>query len=990
MRKHAVVFTQFSILNRVGRVIAFFLAGFLIFGATGFAQTVKVSGTVRDAMGELIGVTVLEKGTTNGIVTDLSGKYTLQTSANAVLQFSYIGYVTQEIPVGNKTTIDVLMKEDTKSLDEVVVIGYGTLEKRSVTTSVTSINSKNMIAGLGGATIANAMRGKVSGLTVTGSSSPNSSNDMQLRGVASINAGKGPLVVIDGIPGGDMRSVNQEDIESIDILKDGSAAAIYGTRAAGGVILITTKKAKSGTMQITYTGELSTETIRKKPEVLSPEEFVKNGLGEDLGYKTDWYDEITRPGELSQKHVVNMSGGSENALIYTTFSYQDQTGISIGDARKDYSGRVNTNLKFFDNFLEISTHSQYRTAERDQRVGDGIYNMALKLNPTQTPYDATQSHGYNVWTGGWEYYNPVADIMLRQKGGIDKWLLTDISAKLNITKEFTTTATVGYQWKEWQATEFTSSQHKASKDNSRAGEAYHGFSKDYDKLFEWIFNYNKRFGEHDIKAVAGYSFQEYNGESFSLKNWDFPVDGVGPWDIGKGKYLSEGKAEMSSYKDVRTRLISFFGRVNYSFQDKYILSASLRREGSSKFGDENKWGMFPAVSAAWRISDEAFMESLDMIDDLKLRVGYGVTGNNDFDSGKSTRMYASDTWWLSNGTWRYTYGSKHNVNNALKWEEKKEINFGLDYSLFNNRVYGKVDIYQRKVDGMIYDISVSVPPAVHDKTTMNVGTMKTNGWDFEISAVPVQTSDWNYTTTFRFSHFATQIESLWGSTTYWNRMGFPAPGSPGDANRLEAGSTIGQFWLWKFAGFSDEGTWLLYDKDGNVFDSSKQTKKIEDKALVGQAIPDLMVSWENTVSWKNFDLSVYLRSWIGHDVFNSIEMYYGLPTVKEQNVLASAYEKHKNVKAEKELCDYWLQDGTFLKIDAINLGYTLNLGKYNKFVKNMRTYLTLRDVACFTSYEGMDPEANLNGLDPGFEMFNSARATYPKTIYYTLGLQLTF
>ncbi len=952
-------------------------------------QPSAITGVVTDAAtGEpLPGVNVLLEGTLHGTITDGQGKYTIEVpEQDAVLVFSYIGYLSERIAIGDQSVINVSLAGDVQALEEVVVIGYGTLEKRSVTTSVTSIQSKDIPQGLGGSTIATAIQGKVSGLTISGTASPNSAADIQLRGIASVNAGKGPLVVIDGIPGGDLRLLNQEDIQSIDVLKDASAGAIYGTRAAGGVILITTKRAKEGPVRVNYTGEFITESVRRRPEMLSAEEFVANGLGEDFGYDTDWYDKVTNKNPFSQRHILNLSGGTKAARIYTTFSMQDQTGISIGDNRTDYSGRMNADFSLLDGFAEIITHAEYREANRDQRFGGGIYNMAMKLNPTQTPYDATQSHGYNVWTGGWEYYNPVADVMLQQNDGKDKWLVADATLKLNLLPYLNTQATLGYQGRQWEQHRYVSAQHKASLDNSRAGEAYQGLSKNDDLVFEWLVNFNKTFGKHDIKAVGGYSFQEFNGESFNMTNYNFPVDGVGPWDIGKGTYLSEGLASMYSYKNPRQRLIAFLGRVNYSFNNKYLFTASIRREGSSKFGANNKWGTFPAVSAGWRISSEPFMESISFLSDLKLRVGYGVTGNNDFAAGKSTRMYSSDTWWLSDGTWRYTYGSAHNVNEDLHWEEKSEIDVGIDYGFFDNRIYGKFDIYRRKVKGMIYDIEVSVPPAVHNRTTMNVGDLENKGWEFEITGNPVKKNNWNYTTTLRFSHNETKVVSLWGSQAYINRVGFPAPGSPGDAGRLQAGTVIGQYYLWRFAGFTEDGQWMLYDKDGNAFDVTERPKTLEDKSYVGNAIPDLIIAWDNSVQYKNFDLSILMRSWIGHDVFNTVNMYYGLPTVEEQNVLKDAFVKHENVKGEKELCDYWLEDGTFLKIDAITLGYNVNVSKL-KFIQNFRLYGTIRDVACFTNYSGLDPEVNINGLDPGYEWFNNV---YPKTRRFTLGVQLTF
>ncbi|WP_165021292.1 SusC/RagA family TonB-linked outer membrane protein [Dysgonomonas sp. ZJ279] len=977
----------------------------LLFLATGllcflpvflFAQTERiVTGTVTDTSNEpLVGVTISVKGSTVGAHTDNDGNFSINADAGATLVASYVGFLRQEISVGNRSKINITLEEDNQLLREVVVIGYGTMEKRAVTSSISSISGKDLVLGMGGATVGTALQGRIAGLTISGNSSPNATNDFQLRGVASVNSSKGPLVVIDGIPGGDIRSLNQEDIESIDVLKDASAGAIYGTRAAGGVILITTKQANDGPIKLTYTGEFSTETVRARPQVLSASEFVEHGLSQDnFGHDTDWYDELLRDNPFSQRHLINLSGGSKAARIYTTFMMQDQKGIVIGDGRKDYSGRMNVNFSLLDGKLEIKTHAEYHEADRDQRANGGLFNMALKLNPTQAAYDASNPTGYNVWTGGWEYFNPVADVNLRENRGKDKWLLADATVKVNINTDLYAQATIGYQGKQWQNYQFVSANHKSSLDNTRRGEAFHEFSKTDDIIFESILSYNKAFGNNVISAVGGYSFFETNGEKFNMRNFDFPVDGLGPWDIGKGTYLSEGRATMSSNKSARERLIAFLGRVNYSFKDRYMATASLRHEGSSKFGKNNKWGNFYSLSGGWRFSEESFLKDIEVINDLKFRVGYGVTGNNGFEAGKSTKMYASDdNWWMTNNVWNYAYGSKHNVNYDLHWEEKKELNFGLDYSLLDNRLFGKLDIYNRKVEGMIYDVFVPVPPSVHDRTTMNAGNLENSGWEFEIGAIPFKTKDFEYTTTMRFSHNESKITSLWGSNTYEDRLGFPGPGSPGTAIRLQAGKNIGEYYIWRYAGIDDNGNWLLYDKNNNVIPAAD--KKNEDKAFVGNAMPKLIIAWDHTINYKNWDFSIFLRSWIDYDVFNTINMYYGLSNVEGQNVLKDAYSKYAHIKGEKELCDFWLEDGTFLKIDAINIGYNLNLKKYHKYLDKARLYLTVRDVATFTNYSGLNPEVNINGLEPGFEWFNNFKdgvtGIYPQTRRFTLGVQLTF
>lgn len=945
-----------------------------------------ITGIVTDEKGEsLIGVTVTLKGTKEGTHTDHEGKFTINAPIGSTLVFSYIGFIAMEVAVKDSKPLDIILKEDSKQLSEVVVVGYGTMQRRAVTSSISSIKGSDLAQGLGGATVATVLRGKISGLTITGNDSPNASNGFQLRGVASVKADQGPLVVIDGIAGGDLRAINQEDIASIDVLKDASAGAIYGTRAAGGVILITTKQAEEGPMRISYTSEFIMETVRKGIDVLDAKEFIAEGLGKDYGHDTNWFDEITNSAPFSNRQILTMEGGSKNARIYTSFTYQDLKGLLIDDSRKDYTGRINTDFRFFDNFMEIKTHTTYRALDRIESGKSAQYQMALKLNPTESAYDPENITGYNVMRGGFEYYNPLADIKLKNVKSINKYLMTDAVMKLNILPELNLQGTVAYQMVSTQGQTHISAYHKESVDSSLKGRASHSYSKTERVATDATVNYYKTFNAlHDVNAVLGYSFEERNGESFSMENRDFPVNNTALWDIGKGAYLTDGKASMSSNKSARERLISFFGRANYSYADKYMLSTSLRREGSSKFGKNNKWGTFWSVSGGWRISEESFMKNIEFINDLKLRAGYGVVGNNGFAAGKSTIMYGSDAWWYLGGQWVMGYGSKHNVNPDLKWEEKKEINIGIDYSFLNDRLFGKFDIYKRKVDGMIYDISVSVPPNVHAKTTMNAGNLENKGWEFEVGGTPVHTKDWRYTTSMRFSQNTSKIKTLWGSQTYEDRMTFPSPGMPGSAIRLEPGSEIGKYYMWKFAGFKD-GEWQVYDKNDNVIWA--KDKKTEDKRYMGNAMPKLMISWDHTVNYKNWDMTVYLRSWIDFDVYNMVEMYYGIPNIAGQNVLKETYQKNKDIKGEKVLCDYFLEDGTFLKIDAVNIGYNINLKKYYKHLGKARLYLTIRDLACFTGYKGMDPEVNVNGLDPGFD---DHRSLYPKTRRFTLGIQLNF
>lgn len=957
----------------------------------------QVSGRVTDAAGEpLVGATVVVVGTTTGTTTDIDGNYAINAPAAGQLKFSYIGYAEQTVEIGTQSVINITLQDDSQVLKDVVVIGYGTMEKKSVTSSITSIKGDDLTAGMGGSTIATVLQGKVPGLTISGSSSPNSSNGFQLRGVASINASQSPLVVIDGIPGGDMRALIQEDIESIDVLKDASAGAIYGTRAAGGVILITTKRAKQGRVSVNYTGEFSIESIRKYPDLLSSSEYVEYGLGEDYGSDTDWFKELTNELPFSQRHTVSLSGGTEAAQVYTSFMAQDQKGIVIGDNRKDYSGRINARFNLFDGLVEVRANAQFREAERDNRNSSGIFKMAFGLNPTIPLYDPENPSDYNVVGNGISgtSFNPVADIMLRTKNGKDQWLLADATVKINLMKGLSLQGTVGIDKRQYQEYTYVSHDHKESIDNSRRGGASHKFSKDNRVSVEAYANYHRTFAEdHTLDVVAGYSFWQAGGESFSMSNYDFPVDGVGPWDMGAGSYLTDGRASMDSSKDPRERLLSLFGRANYSYKDRYMATVSFRREGSSKFGPNNRWGNFWAVSGGWRLSNEAFMRDIRWIDDLKIRLGYGVTGNNGFGNGYTTRMYTANDMWPTNGIWQPGYGSVRNINPDLKWEEKSELNVGFDFALFDNRLWGKFDLYYRQVNDMLYNVNAPMPPMVHDTVMKNIGSLENRGWEFELGGDIVRSKNFRYTSSVRLSHNKTRINRLGDDGFFLDEVTFPSPGNPGTAVRLQNGLELGQFFIYKYAGLDENGKWLIYDKNNEIvpaIDGSTSNLIAENKHFVGNAIPKVILSWDHTFKYKNWDLSVYLRSWLDYDVFSQVNMYYGLANDSQLNVLKSAYTRNRNIKDEKILCDYWLDDGSFLKIDAINLGYTLDLRKWTRYIQSAKLYLTIRDLAVFTNYNGLNPEIGINGLYPGFEYVNDTASMYPQTTRFTLGVQITF
>ena len=991
LKTYATTTMLFSSLL-IGSSGAAFAAPGRVEGVVSLAQDNRVKGTVVDDKGEpLIGAVIRIVGAdvSFAAVTDMDGKFSIKVpNKNATLEIKSVGYKTLRVPANGN--LNVTLKEDISDLNEVVVIGYGTLDKKEVTSAITSIKGKDLMVGVGGADISGALQGKISGLVMSNTASANAGTTFQLRGMTSVNAGRSPLIVIDGFPGGDIRSLSQDDIASIDVLKDASAGAIYGTRAASGVILITTKSGSNtqGKLELTYSNEFSHKQSYNAPEMLSGREYAEHNIGTDYGDDVDWWDEMINHKNFSTKHHLSLQYGTDKAQVYTSLYYEKQDGIAIVDSRKDYGGRVNANFKLFDGWLEFKPMVDYRQTSRNNHWPN--FQQALFNNPTRSPYDSNSESGYNIWQNETLDYNVVADAKLYTYEGVDKWFNPKMVLKLNIKPipGLNFQQSLGYENRQWENHTYNPSYSRTSIEDNHTGSAYLGFSKSERITSEGYFSYANEFKKHSISATAGYSYFEYNSDNFNMSNYNFSVDGVKFWDIGQGTGLADGKASMSSGKDPSEKLFSLFARANYAFDDTYLLSASIRHEGSSKFASKNRWANFWSASAGWRISNEKFMKNISWVEDLKLRVGYGVTGNNNFSSSYMANMLGSDAfWYLPNGNWKKSYGKTQNVNPNLGWEEKKEWNFGIDYSLFGGRLYGKFDYFIRNIDNLLYSVNVPQPPYTQGTQWQNIGKMQIKGWEFEVGGTPVKTKDFTWNSNLNLSHNSGKIKTLWGNNTYFNGNGFPAPGTPGDAARIEEGSTIGSFFIWKFAGFDDEGNFLLYDKDNNVIPATQKTEL--DKRYMGNYTPKLIAAWNNTFTYKNWDLGINMRSWIDFDVMNTANMYFGIQGRGNNNVLKAAYTKFNHIKGEKQICDYYLEDGTFLKIDAITLGYTFNMKKLtNNMINKIRLWATCGNVCTITGYSGMNPEVNITGWDQGTEKFWSDY--YPTVRTWTFGMQFNF
>ncbi len=738
---------------------------------------------------------------------------------------------------------------------------------------------------------------------------------------------------------------------------------------------------------MSYTGEVLFKQAYGKPDLLNAANYIATyaGAKNDEGYNTDWWDEALNDNATSNHHVLTLQGGTESARILATVMYNDDRGVLRGDTRQDYAGRINTDFKVLDGWLDISTHVNYRQAWRNQNRPsiEGV----MRTNPTQAVRDPNSQTGWNIWTTGDNTdMNEVGEAALKTDEGLDKWFRPDVSLRLNIlpVNGLSYRQTAAYENRQWEHHYYRSMFTREEQRAGRKGWAEMEFSKTELLNTDGYLSYANDFGRHTVNGVVGYSYFERNNENFSAKNGNYTNDLVKFWNLGEGSRLKDGEADMGSSKGITERVLAGFARANYSYDNKYMATASIRHEGSSKFAANNRWGTFWSTSAGWRISKESFMEGITPINDLKLRAAYGVTGNEGFSADYAAKMYGSDTrWLLPDGTWAYSYGVTKNVNDMLGWEEKHEWNVGIDFSILNNRIYGKFDLYARSIEGLIYNVQVPQPPNTESEMYKNIGTMENKGWEVELGADIVRSKDWNYNTSLNVSHNETFIGSLWGNQTFIN--GSDVNNWVQYAHRLEEGVKVGSYFLYRYAGISEDGRIQVYNKDNDVIYSDDA--KVDDRVYQKNFMPELIVGWTHNVGYKNWMLSATLTSWINYDVYNGIELDYGLRNVAQGNMLYDAIEKNAKITGRPAPCDYFLYDASFLKIQNLTLAYTLPMKKYTKLMDNIRLYFTGNNLLTLTKYPGLNPEVDITGWDAGIEKKSNI---YPQTRTFTFGIQMNF
>lgn len=952
----------------------------------------KISGTIVDGSGlPIIGANIVVKGNPSiGTITDMDGKYILTVPNGSVLIISYIGYIPVEQPISNKNVLDIRLQEDTQKLNEVVVVGYGTQKRKEITSSIASVKAESFNKGATTNPL-QLVQGKVAGLSITkqAGNDPNADLGIQLRGVSSAKAGTSPLIIVDGVPGASLHNISQDDIESIDVLRDGSAAAIYGTRGTNGVIIITTKKGKAGRAQFEYNGYVSLESISKKLRVLDADEFralKSEGIGiEDLGANTNWFDELVHNTSFSHYHNLSMTGGTDKFNYRASLNYRDLQPIVKNTSRQQYGGRININHRGLNDKLLVQLNIA-NTYTNEDYTDYGMFSQALQRPPTLPIMDPNNPLIYHE-TAGWDYYNPVAYQNQYINKGESRFLNADVKATLDIISGLKASALLSLDRYENSKYNYLPSDSRTAVLNGYKGAAGREEYVNLNRMLETTVEYSlQNIKDHSLSAIAGYSFQDFAAHEFKGKNFDFTSDAFLYNNLGNGSYLKDGRSELSS-KRTKSTLISFFGRVNYGFKDKYLLSASIRREGSSKFGINNRWGWFPAVSAGWRISQEDFMSSVSFVNDLKLRVGYGVTGNQSFDPYQSLSKLGDGGKYYDATTGEYisAFGQGNNPNPDLRWEKKHEWNVGLDASILNSRISATIDVYKRRTSDLLFVYSAQKPPLVHDTILTNVGTMDNSGVELSLTFIPVQLKDFTWESTLTYSYNKNKLVSLSNSeysNGYYEYEWLDAPGNPGNAFRLEEGKPVANYYGYKFAGLNENGKWLFQKQDGTVGTRSEVVP--EDKQYLGNGAPNMFAGWSNTLRYKNWDLTIFFRGAFGFEICNVKEMFNGNRNLLPKNVLYSAITKHKDLNDDAVWSDYYLEKGDYLKLDNLTLGYTVKMN--NKYIQNMRWYLSGQNLFTITGYSGVDPEISQAGLSAGVD----GRSYFPRTRTFSLGLSLDF
>ena len=966
------------------------LAAAMLFTLTISAQT-TISGHVKDDTGEdIIGASIVVKGTQGGTVTDFDGNFKVQCKPGTTLVITYVGFVPQEVKA--QDGMDITLKEDVAQLNEVVVVGYGSLAKKEISSSVVQINKDQFNQGAASDPMA-LVAGKVAGLNVSTSAdaNPNAMTDIQVRGAGSLSASNGPLVVIDGIAGGDLRNIATQDVESITVLKDAGSAAIYGTRGANGVILVTTKKGSgtAGVTNVTYDSYIALNFQKGKPDILSTDEYRRSRRGPDYGADTDWWKEITRSASYNLNQYISIDSSTKNGYFGASVNYKKGNGLDIVSNREEYGGRFVMEQRVLQNYVQFNASLSGRKVH-EEWGNDGLFDTALTTNPTIPVKNADGSYFQASSPTG--VHNPVNDLRENVSQGDRIYLLGNADVKVNILQleqhNLNTSLSYALQYNDLKDNFYTPTKSSESYWNGYAGRARINYQKWWTNRLEWLVNYTMTMGKHQLKAVLGYSWERNKWEQSGNENMGFVYDALSYHGIGSGSYLKDGKANLWAGSSEST-LIGFFGRLNYNYNDIIFASASMRREGSTKFGTNTKWGSFPSGSLAWEITNTPFAESVGaFFQSLKPRVSYGVTGRSDFDAYKSLATYSTYSSYYIDNQWLNGYAPSLNANPDLAWEKSTAFNVGIDFVALNSRLRGSVEYFDRRSKDLLYNYTAPQPPFIYNTILVNVGTTKNTGLEVSIDYDVLAKKDLKWTTGINWSTGDTKLTKLSSDVyqmAYLNLYQKPGPGSSEFFFRVEEGGKIGQFYGYEHAGVDENGGLLVYDNDGNAQAAASADPAW--KRNIGNGAPKHFLSWTNSFRYKNWDLSTLFRGAFGHKIFNMRKYGMGLRGAGTENVLRTAYTDDADVFSSGGIItSYFLENGNYFKLDNVTVGYSF-VPKKRELIESLRVYLTAKNLFTLTAYKGNAPSiVTSTGITPGIDS-NSA---YPQATNFTLGVTLRF
>lgn len=976
----------------------------------------SITGTVTDEKGQaLAGVSILVKNTGRGTSTDTRGQYKIAIpEGNNTLVFSFVGYQKQEVLIGNRTSINVSMKVENQSLDEVVVVGYGTQSRKNLTSAITTIKPEDLNKGAI-SDIGQLLQGKVPGLNITRSGDPNRAAAIILRGASSLRDGaQSPLFVIDGVPGADISLIAPDDIATMDILKDAAATAIYGNRAANGVIMVTTKRANKGQMQVSYSSYMAIDKVSKQYEMMDANQLktflTKNGQAlspeDDLGANTNWQDAVQRNSAISQNHNISFGGGNENTVYNASLNYFDQEGIVKSSALNRVVARLSIEQKAFNDNLKLGL--SVTNSVSDAKLvpyRNTVLAQMLTYLPTVPVHNADGSFYDNFNKSS--YYNPVSLIENAQERLKYKSLLGTFFAQLKLPLGFTYDVKLSYQNFQTNYGAYYNSYYTQYYNNIRStpeppgnpsfitlvganGLATRNAYQNTQSLLETYLTWDKQIGDHSINAVLGYSWQEsINGEGFQATSTNFPVDAVGYNNLSLGNPYAVNSFRVNyggdNYQQVR--LISDFGRLNYNYKNKYLVQASVRRDGSSVFGLNKQWGYFPAVGLAWRIDQEPFMDKQNVFTELKLRASHGVTGNSLGFSPYTTKLiYGNVGTFYYNGSQLSAIGALQNENPDLGWEKTATSNLGIDFAILKGKVSGTLEVYNKTTSDLIWTYPVSTVLYPNGSLTANVGKMSNKGVEFTLNVNPIKTKNFSWNTTLNIAHNKNMIESLSNATLKSDSIKIVQPDGAGQTGEtvqlIVAGQPIGQFFTYEYAGKDANGVSQYYNAKGEL---TTKPISVKDYKALGNAQPQLLLGWSNNFTYKNFDLNIFMRAVLGNKIMNITRADLFRPsTARFTNIPVEVAEESANDFNSYRYSSRFLENGSYLRLDNATLGYSLK--NITKNIKRIRLYASVNNLFVITGYKGIDPEINQGGTAPGVDANNF----YPKTRTFLFGVSASF